>query len=129
MEGVVCRFRPLRRRAAYRYAYTDHLWTYLIWAGFGASATVYQAIYLPGRKDASTPVSAAGPSGLSKPALGINTSPEGLQDEKLCCVKISAKHPDLEAFFKETRLLGLSRHPNVLRSVRSSCLARPNRKS
>jgi hypothetical protein len=40
---------------------------------------------------------------------------EEAMEERACAVKVSNSHPDVWGLFKEIRLLGLSRHPNVLR--------------
>ena len=59
-------------------------------SGFGAASTVYSAVF---------------------------KSPKPTPDRKRieCAIKVSSLHPDVDQLFKETRILGLSRHPNVLR--------------
>jgi hypothetical protein len=35
--------------------------------------------------------------------------------ERECAIKVSSQHADVELLFKESRMLSLCRHPNLLR--------------
>lgn len=65
---------------------------WLTWLGFGASSTVY---------------------------AGAFNDPESTTGSwRECAVKVASAGCDLSQLIKEARLLGLCRHPNVLRWVR-----------
>ncbi|GFZ48195.1 hypothetical protein JCM24511_05943 [Saitozyma sp. JCM 24511] len=138
--------------------------------GFGASSTVYSAVFRPppprarsgsapelslvpssststSAKSSTTPsqsqsqsqsqvqVQAQSHSGLlrdkrqaSGDGLRIVIPPQGprgsvtstagdaTQDqERVCAIKVSSSYPEVDQMWREARLLGLSRHPNVLR--------------
>ncbi|WRT70607.1 uncharacterized protein IL334_007605 [Kwoniella shivajii] len=90
--------------------------------GFGASSTVYEAIFTPPsahatEMKASSPLLSSDSRSNRKPNLLItlpNTSNEFLK-EVICAIKVSTSHPDVESLSREIRLLSLCKHPNVLR--------------
>ncbi|RXK40661.1 STE/STE20/FRAY protein kinase [Tremella mesenterica] len=81
--------------------------------GFGAFSTVYSAIYHP-------PITSS-PNTNAKPSLHIHTG-------RPCAIKISSLHSDETQLFKETKLLSLSRHPNVLRILAAFTLPPDHRR-
>ncbi|WVR08610.1 hypothetical protein IAU60_005665 [Kwoniella sp. DSM 27419] len=92
--------------------------------GFGASSTVYQAVFTPPptitevtSRSTITPTPSAPGTTRNTPNLSIITDPLAVsaKTERDCAVKVSSSHPDVDLLFKETRLLTLCRHPNVLR--------------
>ncbi|OCF45662.1 STE/STE20/FRAY protein kinase [Kwoniella heveanensis CBS 569] len=105
--------------------------------GFGASSTVYEGVFtVPSSRSVplshpmeptvtrSTITSISGPTPTqtahNTPNLSI-TIPQSHSgtgstgEERKCAIKVSTSHPDVEQLFKETRMLTLCRHPNVLR--------------
>ncbi|ORX41094.1 kinase-like domain-containing protein [Kockovaella imperatae] len=102
--------------------------------GFGASSTVYAAFFHP---SLASPSSFHDSSGTSrKPALTISipaANPGTLRglstgESRECAIKVSSMYPDAGQMFKESRLLGLSRHPNVLRILATFTLPPDHRR-
>lgn len=85
--------------------------------GFGASSTVYSATYHPASPilPANTTDIPLGPRPALGLAINIQSSDPTQRTARDCAIKISSSHADVGQLFKETRLLGLCRHPNVLR--------------
>nr|XP_019008065.1 STE/STE20/FRAY protein kinase [Kwoniella pini CBS 10737]OCF46846.1 STE/STE20/FRAY protein kinase [Kwoniella pini CBS 10737] len=89
--------------------------------GFGASSTVYEAIFTPSQAihstDAYSTIVTPTTGGKIRPNLSITLPENNKVDigERICAIKVSSSHPDVELLSKEIRLLGLCRHPNVLR--------------
>ncbi|WWC98691.1 hypothetical protein V866_005584 [Kwoniella sp. B9012] len=90
--------------------------------GFGASSTVYEAIFtLPPtiqQITTNTTITTTTPDGekakTRRPSLSISV-PSNHSQERICAIKVSTSHPDVELLSKEIKMLGLCRHPNVLR--------------
>nr|XP_018259722.1 STE/STE20/FRAY protein kinase [Kwoniella dejecticola CBS 10117]OBR81880.1 STE/STE20/FRAY protein kinase [Kwoniella dejecticola CBS 10117] len=107
--------------------------------GFGASSTVYEAIFTPHQPELlhlTDTISTVTPAGSDtkddingkssftakpKPKLSIKVT-HGIQSqdspplkERICAIKVSTSHPDVELLNREIKLLGLCKHPNVLR--------------
>nr|XP_019051186.1 STE/STE20/FRAY protein kinase [Kwoniella bestiolae CBS 10118]OCF30116.1 STE/STE20/FRAY protein kinase [Kwoniella bestiolae CBS 10118] len=94
--------------------------------GFGASSTVYEAIFtIPSSiypistnsTITTTPPTASDERPKNgRPSLSISLPDNRVEvDERICAIKVSTSHPDVELLAKEIKLLGLCRHPNVLR--------------
>ncbi|KAK4687707.1 hypothetical protein P7C73_g2412, partial [Tremellales sp. Uapishka_1] len=76
--------------------------------GFGASSTVHSGFFRASKK-------LAGGTDYPQPSSSIRI-PDATGG-RACAIKVSGVHSDVTQLFKETKLLGLSRHPNVLRFV------------
>ncbi len=95
---IYSRICGLRPRNADRYVilqYTSYRQLSYI-SGFGAFSTVYSAVFRP-------------------PALDDRDDHIVRPETRECAIKVSSSHPDIDQLFKEAKMLGLSRHPNILR--------------
>ncbi|WVQ95479.1 hypothetical protein IAU59_002576 [Kwoniella sp. CBS 9459] len=104
--------------------------------GFGASSTVYEGVFTL-HDTPSIPLSVSIEPTLTRSTINSSSDPTPTQtahntpnlsidiphigdvantgEERTCAIKVSTSHPDVEQLFKETRMLTLCRHPNVLR--------------
>ncbi|KAK6906736.1 hypothetical protein I203_100723 [Kwoniella mangroviensis CBS 8507] len=92
--------------------------------GFGASSTVYEAIFtvpptiqpIPTNTTITTTTTTPDDdnSKRRRPSLSISV-PSDRSQERICAIKVSTSHPDVDLLSKEIKMLGLCRHPNVLR--------------
>ncbi|WVF67916.1 hypothetical protein IAT40_002678 [Kwoniella sp. CBS 6097] len=123
---------------AYWGAFTSNSSDYELGAaiGFGASSTVYEGVFIVPPSQ-SIPLSQPMEPTLTRSTMTSNSGPTPTQtahntplpsldipqfagvticgEERHCAIKVSTTHPDVEQLFKETRMLTLCRHPNVLR--------------
>jgi serine/threonine-protein kinase OSR1/STK39 len=108
--------------------------------GFGASSTVYAALFHPPSappgpepglpnppsNPTTTPTATLYPSNTISRALPLTITipPRHTHTHitRKCAIKVSSSHPDVELLAKEIKLLSLSRHRNVLRILATFAL-------
>ncbi|WWC92176.1 uncharacterized protein L201_007130 [Kwoniella dendrophila CBS 6074] len=103
--------------------------------GFGASSTVYEAVFTlpssiyPVITNSTTKSGNPVNESSRKPNLSI-TVPSAIENghekERICAIKVSTSHPDVELLGREIKMLSLCRHPNVLRILATFTLPPDN---